>query len=435
MISLRTFEGLRLEHLCGRVKASDAPPSLFPCPLRGFVGSDGSGAGVAPLSGTERGATPPPTQSRPPPFSIGGINAAKSGTTEPSNDLQKAQIRVKIVPVAALVEREHLLIRAPRNRGGLRGRIEGFSKGSSRRFKEVLATRWVPGFEVWKVALTTHRAMSDAEWAAILKRWNWHCIEYGWGMQWRVQDQPRVLCGGTRAPHLHGLLWTSPKRPIMEDEIRVRWLQCTGELNDSDAMAHAVYCELGDGEEYRWMLYVALHDSTGKAMQERRHGRQWGVINRRLFVDRVPAEFAFDDRQHACFLRTCERYDRSQALRQLAFFRVLASTEKDPGKLAELRRKCRSVCKRLGSRIHRGNALQLGVGAAYLRIAQWVQAAGSAAAGDGPLSISGANRANLRCRSNAGVFTDRLQNVSVQSESDCQRERGEIGRASCRERV
>lgn len=170
-----------------------------------------------------------------------------------------------------------------------RGKVRGLSYKSRARLMAFLLEYESEGQE-WAISLTLRVVESPDEW-----RRRWHIMSVylrrrGLPVVWRVELQRRGV------PHLHFILWGS------EDDclwVRDTWLAVWGVADDPDHQAYAVDIRPAGGG---WYTYVVLHQ--GKVGDQCGwQGRQWGVVNRKLFHRRACAEYVLSGEQYDYFRR------------------------------------------------------------------------------------------------------------------------------------
>jgi len=128
----------------------------------------------------------------------------------------------------------------------------------------------------WAVTLTLHYPCSCDEFRTWFIRWRKRVERLDVGLVWRIELQRRGV------PHLHCVVWARTLADV--EDICNAWLEVTGMGMDGDARLHACMVrELTDGG---WYGYLILHNTKSKRDQLGWKGRQWGVVNRRLFSNR-----------------------------------------------------------------------------------------------------------------------------------------------------
>ena len=225
------------------------------------------------------------------------------------------------------------------DRGALRGRIGGWSRGSRRRMREFLLKHGpVDGLDVYGVTLTVPGPnITREEKRKLLHRFGAHYLtRNGCGMVWRMEVQKRG------AIHFHALVVAPPRvlsnvssHPLpFEIAVRFWWLECLQVLGPVDheckykgrevtftgvyrdqipgAMFYAVDVQR-DGRKGAWLRY--LQDHATKAKQEQIAvdlGKHWGVVGKVYFQVQKPcARIQFtDERAFAKFLRQLHRLTR-----------------------------------------------------------------------------------------------------------------------------
>lgn len=169
-----------------------------------------------------------------------------------------------------------------RNVRGLRGSVKGCSSSSRRRLRQFLIqNEGSCSLPEWALTLTVRMVAGPDQWRKVWRAFRQRVIRLRVPFVWRVELQRR----GT--PHLHCCVWCEES---CVETLRQNWLQVWGVENDLDHIAHAV--------EYRpllgaaWYGYMILHaqkhlDGQGNAWT----GRQWGVVNARMFRQRACEEW------------------------------------------------------------------------------------------------------------------------------------------------
>jgi hypothetical protein len=185
------------------------------------------------------------------------------------------------------------------------------SNESRRRFCAAFISLYVPDYKLLAVTLTTHEKMTQAAFRACLKRFYGRMIARDWAGFWRPELQTRG------APHAHMAMWVP--QHVDGPQIGGVWLECTGEQNDAAAVKHAVMvrCLPVGNDEAGWAIYMAKHDSKESEGQGGWQGRSWGIVNRKLMVERKPTERTLTKPQHFRLLRMILRHQNSLRRRDI----------------------------------------------------------------------------------------------------------------------
>lgn len=230
--------------------------------------------------------------------------------------------------------------------GGKRGKVQGWTFASRRRFREFLLSHVPqPGRQVYDVTLTIPgKNVSAEERAGIWSRWRMAVERAGLSCIWRLELQQRgqphwhCIVGAPEVVHFvitesdlkgtpglrgvfeivnkpdnTGLCGRVPVAP--ELWMRWQWWRCIGAARARLKGAHRYSVHVGQDEgglSARWFRYVADHASKSKQAQIAVGlGRHWGVIGRDyLTASRVLVERQLNDRQKAWLLRLLRRRNR-----------------------------------------------------------------------------------------------------------------------------
>ncbi len=204
-------------------------------------------------------------------------------------------------------------VRGDRRGGGGRGKIQGFSRSAASRLRWFLVSQWVPGFRPWTATRTIHRAATPDDWRECQGRWRWCLNRRGWAEVGRVQLQRfRLGADGVRrrVPHAHSVVWVP--EDVSDEQIRNLWLQCSRESDDPAARAHAIMLRAEVGTSPAWVAYVAGHAGREVAAQAGWKGKQWWVINRRLFRAAPGSDVQLTDFSARWFARLVRRWAKSK---------------------------------------------------------------------------------------------------------------------------
>lgn len=180
--------------------------------------------------------------------------------------------------------------------GGKRGKVTGLSKGTAARLRRWLITQYVPltspDGRVFEVTLTIPGEVSVDEWHAARNKWRKRLTRAGCAATTRVELQKR------KQPHLHAIVYLPEGTPEQWLSLTVEtWLECLPERcrDHNGAKAHAFQAKpalMFEGAlvpDEAWLRYLVGHQSKRKASQLGWKGKQWAVINRKLFRP-LPAE-------------------------------------------------------------------------------------------------------------------------------------------------
>lgn len=137
-------------------------------------------------------------------------------------------------------------------------------------------SREVPDRPIWAVTLTVPVCANAVEWRLRFKRFCARAVKDDLPFVWRVELQRRGV------PHLHCVLYADTDGAA---RFRLDWLISWGLLEHPDALRRAVDYRQVDSDA--WFSYVVFHQFKHTRDQAGWVGRHWGVIGRRLFVDRA----------------------------------------------------------------------------------------------------------------------------------------------------
>jgi hypothetical protein len=182
-----------------------------------------------------------------------------------------------------------------------RGKIAGFSPHAAGRCRAFCVTMDVPGRTPIAVSLTTRGMMTPKAWRAAWKRLRMRAKRLGVPFVWRVELQRR------KTPHVHLVAWIRPGRQGALDTLLFRegWLECVREQDDPASRRYAA--KIRKVENHGWLVYVALHHGKHKREQLGWEGKQWGIVNRGLFVRRVSHDVDLNWSQYHAFIRIARR--------------------------------------------------------------------------------------------------------------------------------
>jgi hypothetical protein len=143
--------------------------------------------------------------------------------------------------------------------------------------------------------------MTPGAWRAAWKRFRMRAKRLGVPFVWRAELQRR------KTPHVHAVAWIRPGRQGAFDNLLFRngWLECVREQDDPESRRHAV--EIRELQNHGWLVYLALHHGKHKREQLGWEGKQWGIVNRGLFVRRVSHDVDLGYRQFHAFRRIARR--------------------------------------------------------------------------------------------------------------------------------
>lgn len=238
-------------------------------------------------------------------------------------------------------------VRSEGEESAKRGEIRGFSSDARLRLRDALSSMYVPGAFVLGVTLTVPWRDLDEESAALLYARLWHDFSErfrrsfpGSGAIFRHELQRR------RMPHTHMVLYLVG---FDVDFFRLRvssmWCSCLDYVgyyggSRSSASAYAVRVDVVSGDSACLFRYLADHTSKSKQAQLGFSGKQWGYLNRRVFVRRLESLYRFpDDASLVCFTRAVSRLCRF-------FVPVPLSSKRHHFKAFPFKK---SPCRRLGS--------------------------------------------------------------------------------------
>lgn len=200
-------------------------------------------------------------------------------------------------------------VRLPPSKGGKRGKIEGFSSKAAARLRHFLLTEGAEGL-LWDLTLTIPGDISPDEWyklqRRLFKRWE----RAGFAIVWRVELQKR------KVPHLHCIAWTPSGMPAEARNkliYQAWWWSLPEEKRWADgAWAHCCHVKgpYTDIEQSpKWLAYIAAHAGKRKKEQLGWKGKQWGIVNRKLFSPRSPMlDVDLSAGQEKLFKRTVSRF-------------------------------------------------------------------------------------------------------------------------------
>lgn len=184
----------------------------------------------------------------------------------------------------------------PKESGGRRGTISGWSTASRRRMREWMLTHQAPsGYHTHGVTFTIPGPLLGLHDAKEL--WKDCCRRVeraGWGMVWRIEIQSRgahhwhaILILPKGDPEYIGNIWNDCLRKLPPVEHVVANTSYYGLRTALPGAAlHACNVDCG-GDRGSWLRYMQDHASKGKQEQIPEDiGRHWGVVGRKVFVER-----------------------------------------------------------------------------------------------------------------------------------------------------
>jgi len=194
--------------------------------------------------------------------------------------------------------------------GGIRGTCKTMTFGVTQRMRGFLIDNYVPEYPIWDVSLTIPGELSVEGWDLAKRRYFKRCERAGVAFVWRVELQKR------KQAHLHMIVFTPPGMTVEQVKMLLRfgWLECLPEENRymDGAFSHAAHL-LGPFTDAKqapeWMSYLTGHASKHKAEQLGWIGKQWGIINRKLFSARpYLMELQINGEQEKWLKRLISRY-------------------------------------------------------------------------------------------------------------------------------
>lgn len=221
---------------------------------------------------------------------MSGPGSASSLPPRPDGTLQQTTHICTLSPVGVVLRQSDWSPNPSGLGGGKRGKVTGYSKASAGRLRRFLVSNHVPvGPEgrVMAITYTVPGEVTPEEWRATMKRQASLFLRVGVAMVWRVELQKR------KQPHLHALVFLPDG--TAEQWLAVGttgWLSCLPEHcrehpHASKYAVHQVVGSLEGGGAYpggQWLGYLVGHSTKSKKSQLGWQGRQWGVVNRKLFV-------------------------------------------------------------------------------------------------------------------------------------------------------
>ena len=182
--------------------------------------------------------------------------------------------------------------------GGVRGDIVGCSVASRRRLRNfLLQNEGQGGGEQWALTLTVRFCASPVEWRNRWVSYRRFIIHQGIPFVWRVELQKRGV------PHLHCLLWGGE---FSCDLFREQWLKLWGVQGDPSHREHAVMFRLAGGGWYGYMILHNQKHMDGQGNEWR--GRQWGVVNAKLFKRRDCEQWELNDLEYQHCRKMLDRF-------------------------------------------------------------------------------------------------------------------------------
>lgn len=180
--------------------------------------------------------------------------------------------------------------------GGVRGKVEGFSRASARRLRLAFLSWDRPGFLKCAFTLTVKAHREASEWRALMEWFRQLLALTQFSLIWRIELQKR----GT--PHLHGVVWCRDSDHC--ELFRVLWLQASKQSGDLDAEKFACAMKVLEGPE--WLAYCAAHASKTKQLGW--VGRQWGIWGKRWLVPVQRTEVQISARAAVWCVRLLRRW-------------------------------------------------------------------------------------------------------------------------------
>lgn len=206
----------------------------------------------------------------------------------------------------------------PKDSGGTRSTISGWSSASRRRMREWMLTHEAPqGWATHGVTLTVPGPVLDMPSAKNL--WKNFCRkveEQGWGMVWRIEIQLRgahhwhaILTQPVRHPADISILWDDCLRQLPPVEHQTAKGQWYYGLRTALPGAYLYACKVeSQGDRGAWLRYMQDHASKGKQEQIPEDiGRHWGVVGRKSFVEREGLKADLSDKAYARVVRCMRR--------------------------------------------------------------------------------------------------------------------------------
>lgn len=222
-----------------------------------------------------------------------------------------------------------------RKGGGKRKRLSGkFSAASFRRLRQFCVTHDCFG-ECWGVTLTIPSNILNWLWVRdyVHKLSVW-CNYQQLPMIWRCELQQRGQA------HLHLVCYCSAEKILMLFLEWQRLLMHSGKCLSVEKVGegvkdivwvnrmfvngahHAFYMEKLTGDFRSWR-YLVAHSSKGKLCQQGWLGRQWGIVERKRFVETDAFEVMLDDKRAFYLRRWVRRLTRRKISRHGKHFLLL----------------------------------------------------------------------------------------------------------------
>lgn len=224
--------------------------------------------------------------------------------------------------------------------GGIRGEIKTFSAAARRRMRMFMLTHNVnPDLIECSVTLTVPGpTMSPEEKKALWKYWTDEVNRKGWACLWRLELQKRgqfhwhCIMGlknnyGTWQQYFERIIEKAEKEGtshkfryiikkdknglsykkyytvqefLLKEMVSELWSKVLPGERSKFSNDHTVELEM-DRTGYAWRRYMQDHASKLKDEQLADTGKQWGIINRKLFIDsRLILDVDFLSRRHWC---------------------------------------------------------------------------------------------------------------------------------------
>lgn len=220
-------------------------------------------------------------------------------------------ISVSVVGDTAIFPLPKVRLSSSGSVGGVRGSICGFSHASVRRLRESLATLYIPDCEVIGITLTVpwRDNFSLSEYRASINRC-FTLLRYHYpdgGAIYRHEIQARG------APHCHMIYYLPLTCDYAEfcQTVYLTWLKSCP-LSDGSLLGFAKFGIKIDkvASEARMWRYLSDHLSKGKQSQLGYVGKQWGILNRKVFCRRKSVDYNLTPRQYIAVRRQLSRLYR-----------------------------------------------------------------------------------------------------------------------------
>lgn len=197
-----------------------------------------------------------------------------------------------------------------------RGKIRTFSAQAAYRCRQFLLTYHVPDFEIWDVSNTIPGTVTDEEFERAHDNYAQMIRRAGGGAVIRIELQRR------KEAHTHCAIWL-PKnldRTKRDYLLHAGWIHCLPEANQLHPHAWARATKVKGPynfvqQSHKWFEYLAAHTSKKKQAQLGYEGKQWTVINRKIFAPHDPLHMDLSSEQEKRFKRTLTRWIHSHSMR------------------------------------------------------------------------------------------------------------------------